>query len=65
MDFANQPAFPVPSGPSGLRGMTYRQWLVGKLLEGGAVRPESTQNDRDIWVKNALKLADAAIKSQS
>jgi hypothetical protein len=89
VSLSDQPAFPVPGHVTGDHdrngdpivvgaetGMTYRQWLVGKALEGLLANPnvvysetvgktpEQWKTATDSFAVMAVTLADAAIRAQ-
>lgn len=69
MSMAHEPAFPVPMAPNGC-GMSYRQWLIGKIAEGWASdapqlksfeAPDEAFRDA---ARACIRLADAVIAEQ-
>lgn len=73
MILAHEPAFPVPMIPIGdggytevrCPGMSYRQWLIGKIAEGWASAPDLPYDVSDKVCQNAaracIRIADAVI----
>ena len=55
------PAFPRPdtSRAQGHRGMTYRKWLIGRVMTGAIL--EESFVDKEKMAREAVKLADAII----
>ena len=62
MSIANQPAFPhsgnAHSNP--LLGMSYRQWLIGRAMQGLLGNPNAVM-DQDECAESAIIHADAVI----
>jgi|GEM_PF-1570289 len=54
---ANVIVFPSNEACSSATGMTYRQWLLGKAIEGGATHSWSSHVAR-----NAIALVDSVIE---